>query len=303
MVILLTIALCLALAGLGYYIYKFRKKELLDRSYQDLLKAVSELAKEKNKYHTEAILKKEEYDKISQELVIAEERRKAAAEIAGKELELEKERRLSEFKSKLIEEEAALRATSNIEKLRNEYEMLTSSINAARSTMKIYNEEAKKFEEESDFIVFHSLHLTQSELQDVETIKRFAPNLNRQEAFCKLIWTEYYQKLLQKLCKDVNAEKVCGIYCITNINTKQKYIGQSVNIADRWKQHVKIALGVGSTANKTNKFYRAMYEQGPENFTFEVLEEVPATELNKREKYYIDFFDTVDGGYNSKIGG
>lgn len=303
MVILLTIALCLALAGLGYYTYKFHKKELLIGDYQDLLKAVSKLTKERNQYHNETILKKEEYNKISQELVIAKERRKAAAEIAGKELELEKEKRLGEFQRKLAEEEAELRAASNVEKLRNEYETLMSSINDARAAMKVYNEEAKKFEEESDFILFHSLHLTQSELQDVKTIKQFAPNLNRQEAFCKLIWTEYYQKLLQKLCKNVNAEKVCGIYCITNINTKQKYIGQSVNIADRWKQHVKTALGIGSTANKTNKFYRAMHEQGPENFTFEVLEEVPPAELNKREKYYIDFFNTVDGGYNSKIGG
>ena len=31
--------------------------------------------------------------------------------------------------------------------------------------------------------------------------------------------------------------KICGIYCIENINTNKKYIGQSVNINDRWSKH------------------------------------------------------------------
>ena len=31
---------------------------------------------------------------------------------------------------------------------------------------------------------------------------------------------------------------VSGIYCIENLSTNKKYIGQSVNIYERWKKHI-----------------------------------------------------------------
>jgi len=36
----------------------------------------------------------------------------------------------------------------------------------------------------------------------------------------------------------MDKDKVSGIYCIENIITNQKYIGQSINIKYRWKKHV-----------------------------------------------------------------
>ena len=41
-----------------------------------------------------------------------------------------------------------------------------------------------------------------------------------------------------------------------------------------------------------------MSKEGPENFTFEILEEVPRQQLNEREKYYIGFYQTVKFGLN-----
>jgi len=47
------------------------------------------------------------------------------------------------------------------------------------------------------------------------------------------------------LCDRVLGKKViCGIYKITNLLTNECYIGQSVNISDRWKQHCKCGLGI-----------------------------------------------------------
>lgn len=92
--------------------------------------------------------------------------------------------------------------------------------------------------------------------------------MGRQDAINKLIWTEWYQRPLQALRKTLKADKVTGIYMIKEIGTGRMYIGQATNIGERWAEHVKIALGIGSTANKTNKFYVAMHNKGPENFTF-----------------------------------
>ena len=49
-------------------------------------------------------------------------------------------------------------------------------------------------------------------------------------------------------------------------------------------------------------FQRALKKYGIDQFTFELLEEVPKANLTEREKYYITLFDTTKFGYNMKIG-
>ena len=36
-------------------------------------------------------------------------------------------------------------------------------------------------------------------------------------------------------------EKICGIYCIENKVNGKKYIGQSIDIYNRWKKHLQNA--------------------------------------------------------------
>lgn len=81
------------------------------------------------------------------------------------------------------------------------------------------------------------------------------------------------------------------------------YIGQAMNIGERWAEHVKAALGINSLAYLSNKFYSAMHKRGPESFTFQILEACPAEGLNAKEKYWIDFYDAVSFGFNTKSGG
>ena len=76
------------------------------------------------------------------------------------------------------------------------------------------------------------------------------------------------------------------------------YVGQSVNVADRWRQHIK--RGLGAETPTRNKLYPAMAEFGVENFMFELLEECPAQELNSREDYYQQVFHCKDYGYSIK---
>lgn len=67
----------------------------------------------------------------------------------------------------------------------------------------------------------------------------------------------------------VGTDKITGIYRITNLDNDMCYIGQAVNIADRFKQHIKCGLGIDAPQTK---LYKAMLEEGVENFRFEVIE-------------------------------
>lgn len=78
---------------------------------------------------------------------------------------------------------------------------------------------------------------------------------------------------------------ICGIYQITNIINGHKYIGSSININKRWKQHIYYLL-----KNRHHSPYMQnafnLYKQ--ENFKFEVLQETPEHNLIILEQYYID---------------
>ncbi|MGN0992835.1 MAG: GIY-YIG nuclease family protein [Bacilli bacterium] len=64
---------------------------------------------------------------------------------------------------------------------------------------------------------------------------------------------------MTELCNNVLGTKtICGIYKITNQITKECYIGQSVDIAKRFKDHAKCGLDIDRPQG--NKLYQAMLE-------------------------------------------
>lgn len=94
-----------------------------------------------------------------------------------------------------------------------------------------------------------------------------------------------------------------GIYKFTNIKTGKSYIGQSVDIKRRYNHHKRLA-----SLNESSPEYLFVNSQmrlyGFENFQFSVLEECQESELNEREKYYIEKYNTVyPHGYNFGRGG
>ena len=71
-----------------------------------------------------------------------------------------------------------------------------------------------------------------------------------------------------------------GVYKITNKLTGQVYIGQSMDIENRWRQHI--------WRSSCPSLCEDMCEYGVENFTFEVLEEIKSEEgLRVAEAYWI----------------
>ena len=90
-----------------------------------------------------------------------------------------------------------------------------------------------------------------------------------------------------------------GIYKIENQINGKVYIGQSINIARRWKEHRSRAN------NNDTPLYRAINKYGLENFTFEILEECSVSELNEKEIYWIKYYNSTNRniGYNLTTGG
>lgn len=88
-----------------------------------------------------------------------------------------------------------------------------------------------------------------------------------------------------------------GIYKITNQVNGKVYIGQSVNIKHRWAEHRR------RYENGKEILYQAMRKYGIENFIFEILEECKVEDLDVKEQYYIQKYNSYNNGYNMTIGG
>ena len=91
------------------------------------------------------------------------------------------------------------------------------------------------------------------------------------------------------------------IYKITNKLNNKVYIGQTIQKPiERFYQHC---------AKKCDKYilnmviHKAIFKYGKDNFTFEVIEEVPKQQLNEREEYWIKYYNSYTDGYNSTKGG
>lgn len=89
-----------------------------------------------------------------------------------------------------------------------------------------------------------------------------------------------------------------GIYKITNNINGKCYIGQSVNIKQRWNTEKHYAF-TPSRPEYNYPLSCAFRKYGLENFEFEVLEECVQDELNQKECYWADFYNSYTPyGYN-----
>lgn len=212
---------------------------------------------------------------------------------------------LKELKERLDQELAAEKAWKINEakaSAAKEIDKINKELETAKSSLRIVQEQELKKRQKEDFIVEHSIQLNESDKKDIELLKELSKTFHRPDAVKKLLWTEYIQKPLQQLRKQLSLDGTKGIYKITEIGTDYSYIGQSMNVGDRIITHIKTGLGIGSSASLSNKFYKVLAEKGPQSFTYEILESGDIN-LDEREKYWIDFYDSIRFGFNSKIGG
>lgn len=91
------------------------------------------------------------------------------------------------------------------------------------------------------------------------------------------------------------------IYKITNVLNNKVYIGQTTrSYKDRWAEHKRDRF---KEPYSNWPLYRMINSVGLENVTWEVIEEISNSDLNTREKYWIEFYDSKNNGYNCTYGG
>lgn len=198
-------------------------------------------------------------------------------------------------------QQAAVDLQAQLNEKVSQLNKINSDINTFKATREALIQANLREQELLDTVGFHTISLSEQDITDINTLERIKPTLFKPEILSKLIWSTYFLQPVSSMCNNIfGTGKVCGIYKITNLTTKEVYIGQSVDCAERIKQHIKAGLGIDNKG--TNKLYKAMQKTGVWNFAFELLEKCPREELDKKEKEYIAIYESDKFGYNSTKG-
>ena len=149
---------------------------------------------------------------------------------------------------------------------------------------------------------YYKIAISEDALADIQVLREVTKQLKGDPLpINKVIWDVYYKNPTTNLLGRItpSGQAHIGIYKITNLDTGRCYIGQSVDLRTRIRDHIKAGLGINSS---NNKFYSEMKDLGPEKFMYEIVEECDRTQLNERERYWINFYESTDWGYNSTVG-
>lgn len=87
----------------------------------------------------------------------------------------------------------------------------------------------------------------------------------------------------------------------TNKITGMSYIGQTVDFKNRKSRHIKDAFR--QREKDTSVFHKSILIHGAESFDWKILEECSKDKLDDRERYWIQYYDTYNNGYNMTLGG
>ena len=261
---------------------KGKKEEL-----QDAIETGQELAKKSVKVV---------YDIAYQNMAEAVEREAEKASVAleknRKEYEEEYLNVLNDFTKDF--NEITLQEQEKLQQVKEELNKTRAAAEAARLA---FEREDEKRNAENKY----RLSITEKDLIEIKRLKEVIPFISNPRPISKIIWEGYFRQATNDLINRlITVKPSSGIYRITNLLDGRSYIGQSVDIAERWKQHIKCGLGIDAP---NNILYKAMQKDGVENFTFEVLQLCGKDELNNQEVFWIDYYKTQKYGYNMSKGG
>lgn len=327
-IIFISIFLLTIVIGLIVYIIRSRKKtyeELCDEYEAELREKFQEAARKLAKTQEELTSTTEESVKAFRHLqeVLNEIREKehfnqTLYKIREEELnnliENKKETELKRIKNEIEEWESSAQEAAlfnsylnqcNLEEeeaeKKKELDDLTTTINDYKARRDVINQEilrARAIEEQQDF---YRIQLLESSKHDLDILQSIRKELTKVDILDKLLYDNYVKKSVDEMVKRVlKGENPSGIYKITRLKTGEIYIGKSVNVKDRWVQHAKSAFHCGTISHSI--LHTTIEKDGIENFTWELLEEVPKENLSNREKYWIEFYNSKKYGLNERQG-
>lgn len=314
-----------------YLAYKYRDKQILDRTERnaldtevatlqaqkdtlnaDIQKLRRDTDEERKRYADAIRDKTEELDEYFADQLQAREEeleddvaiRKTALENAFKlranelsrQLDIEEqhtENQISELKREL-EDTATITAAQ-----REEYE---SQLEQAKQKFENIQRTLQQYELEKQQRLYYTIQLPDEFKDDIEfLLTTVAARLSHKDIIYKLIWNEYIKAPFDDLIKRIGLQSAPGIYKITNIDNEKCYIGKSTDVKKRLTEHIKGALGLSTISDQ--EIHHAIKEQGFDNWIIEVITYCEKEKLNELEKYYIDFFKSQEWGYNKRAGG
>jgi group I intron endonuclease len=106
-------------------------------------------------------------------------------------------------------------------------------------------------------------------------------------------YVKVYENILD-MKKDILNENggKSGIYMLTNKLTKEIYVGQSINLSNRFKNYLNLSYIKSKNSFRISK---ALIKYGYSNFSLTILEYCNKSNLQAREQYY---FDKLNPQYN-----
>ena len=232
--------------------------------------------------------KKDDIDNLTQFLENWKETQEKEKQSYLELLEREKQLAVKDLEAQYLEK------TKSVE---NDIAAILSELNNWKSIDRTLYEERARRSESYDTRV---LQLSNKSKEEITELMNISLKLSNATPLYKAIFEIYYKVPYKNLVTQQGASGICGIYKITNIDNGRIYIGQSVDIGNRWLQHLKRGVGCDVGTVSGSKLYSAIMEEKPWNFSFEVLEEVDKEQLTEREHYYIAFFNATETGYNMK---
>lgn len=273
---------------------------------QQMQDDASDRAEQFYKDRIDQLNKELEQKRIKTNQEIEEKQSRCNQEIEEKQNQLNRE--IEEKQSKLRQElaqereQAVAARTEELNKLAERIGEEQDKLDDLKAKQLAFIEAQQRAEEIEAQKDYYRMVIEDLDVDEIKLLRNIQKQFSRKEAIDKLIWESYYKSPYDLLMSHLfsSTAKICGIYKITNLENGKAYIGQSVDMRERMRQHVKTSL---SSAPSTNKLYQQMKKYGPENFTFEVLEIVERAKLNERETYWIDFYKTKEFGMNGTKGG
>ena len=246
---------------------------------------------------------------IDAEIREAERQQKQQLELEKQKIDFELERKkdnaYSEYndyiasldaqKTRLAEEQEQLKAA-----YQKDLEEIQQSLEGFRQRQESINEAIRRERMIAEQQDFFRIVLSKDDIADIESLMALAPRLQHRELIPKLIWDAIVARPTEEMIKRVVTTATGGIYKITYLPTGEAYIGRTTDFKKRWKNHVMTALGMEKAASST--LHTHMAAHGIQNYSFEILEEVPKEQQSEREKFYIELYNTKSQ-LNQKAGG